>query len=730
MLGFVTLALAGAGMVSARRLPHVAPRQFNNDTALSSSLPSYQAYINATRNDNSPVVLHIDTQDTSKRNATSPYLYGIMHEDINHSGDGGIYAEMIANRAFQGSNSIISTLDGYVGTYVTDSENDVVPFDPVMTAWAPIGHGVRMTLDILHPLSDALETSLQIDFPLNATGEVGFQNFGWWGFDIHPQQYNTSLWYLNNYPRNTQGNASDITVSFRSNVTGETWASSTFKNVTPTYIDFKQLETTLHPNATAPDANNTFAITFDGAQVAGQTFYFNLVSVFPETFKGYQNGLRPDIAQGFYDLNPTFLRFPGGNNLEGYSPAQRWKWWETLGPLQNRPGRVGDWNYYNTQGLGLLEYLEWTEAMNIEPVLAVYAGFSLDVYGQNGASYPPEQMPEILQEALDELEYCMGDNSTKWGAQRIADGHPEPFKINFVEIGNEDWFSVTYPYRFQIMYDGLKKAYPNITYISTAFNENAANYNISIPDGNMWDWHGYQEPSWFLANFDLWDNWQEETNNTGVTVLLGEYSVIQIDTPSGIVNYSYPLDVHVQYPRLLSAIAEGVYALGAERNPNTVRMSSYAPSLQNRNFTNWTPDMISYDALHDNTVLSASYWQQWLFAHYRGTETLPVTATEGEINPLYWAASIDEEKNAIYLKVINTLNSTVPLSVNIPSAYSGVNGTSITASDLNSYNYVGNKTEVVPRPAEVESTASSANGSAWSWDVPKFSITVLQFDLC
>ncbi|THW31256.1 glycoside hydrolase [Aureobasidium pullulans] len=730
MLGFVTLALAGAGMVSARRLPHVAPRQFNNDTALSSSLPSYQAYINATRNDNSPVVLHIDTQDTSKRNATSPYLYGIMHEDINLSGDGGIYAEMIANRAFQGSNSIISTLDGYVGTYVTDSENDVVPFDPVMTAWAPIGHGVRMTLDILHPLSDALETSLQIDFPLNATGEVGFQNFGWWGFDIHPQQYNTSLWYLNNYPRNTQGNASDITVSFRSNVTGETWASSTFKNVTPTYIDFKQLETTLHPNATAPDANNTFAITFDGAQVAGQTFYFNLVSVFPETFKGYQNGLRPDIAQGFYDLNPTFLRFPGGNNLEGYSPAQRWKWWETLGPLQNRPGRVGDWNYYNTQGLGLLEYLEWTEAMNIEPVLAVYAGFSLDVYGQNGASYPPEQMPEILQEALDELEYCMGDNSTKWGAQRIADGHPEPFKINFVEIGNEDWFSVTYPYRFQIMYDGLKKAYPNITYISTAFNENAANYNISIPDGNMWDWHGYQEPSWFLANFDLWDNWQEETNNTGVTVLLGEYSVIQIDTPSGIVNYSYPLDVHVQYPRLLSAIAEGVYALGAERNPNTVRMSSYAPSLQNRNFTNWTPDMISYDALHDNTVLSASYWQQWLFAHYRGTETLPVTATEGEINPLYWAASIDEEKNAIYLKVINTLNSTVPLSVSIPSAYSGVNGTSITASDLNSYNYVGNKTEVVPRPADVESTASSANGSAWSWDVPKFSITVLQFDLC
>lgn len=548
---------------------------------------------------------------------------------------------------------------------------------------------------------------------------------GWWGFDVHPQQYEASFWYLNNYARNTQGNASDITVSFRSNVTGEVWASSTFKNVTPTYIDFKQLETTLNPNVTAPDANNTFAITFDGAQVAGQTFYFNLVSVFPETFKGYKNGLRPDIAQGFYDINPQFLRFPGGNNLEGYSPAQRWKWWEAIGPLKDRPGRVGDWSYYNTQGLGLLEYLEWTEAMNIEPVLAVYAGFSLDIYGQNGASYPPEQMDEILQEALDELEYCMGDNSTKWGARRIADGHPEPFRINFVEIGNEDSFSITYPYRWQIMYDGLKKAYPDITYISTAFDENE-NYNISIPSGEMRDYHTYSEPSWFLSQFNQWDNWQQETNNTNVTVLLGEYSVIQIDTFNGTIDFSFPPDIHIQYPRLLSAIGEGVYALGAERNPNVVKMSSYAPSLENRNFVNWTPDMISYDALQANTVLSASYWQQWMFAHFRGTETLPVTNTAGELNPLFWAASIDED--VVYLKVINTLNASVPLGVDVTQAFCNVNGTILTARDLNSYNYVGNATEVVPRAADVGAVAG--NGSDWSWDVPKFSITVLQFDLC
>lgn len=297
-----------------------------------------------------------------------------------------------------------------------------------------------------------------------------------------------SFWALSNYPRNPNGTATTFTTSFRRNDTGAVLASSQIPSVVLPYLDFMQLNTTLYPNTTAPDQNNAFAVTMDGASVAGQTFYFNLVSVFPETFKGYENGLRPDIAGAFDDIKPQFLRFPGGNNIEGYSPQQRWKWWETIGPLKNRPGRVGDWTYYNTQGLGLLEYLEWTEAMNMEPVLAVYAGFSLDVYGQSGVSYPEDQMGQILQEALEELEYCMGDVSTKWGAQRAADGHPEPFTINFVEIGNEDWFSTTYPYRWNVMYNGLKAVYPNITYISTAFDENAL-YNISIPAGNMWDWH-------------------------------------------------------------------------------------------------------------------------------------------------------------------------------------------------------------------------------------------------
>lgn len=384
--------------------------------------------------------------------------------------------------------------------------------------------------------------------------------------------------------------------------------------------------------------------------------------------------------------------------------------------------------------------------MNIERVLAVYSGFSLDVWGQSGASYPATLMPSILDDALSELEYCMGSVDTTYGAMRAADGHPEPFPIHFVEIGNEDWFSQTYPYRFPIMYDGLKAAYPNITYISTAFDENAY-YNISIPEGAMWDTHHYEEPSYFVDNFNFYDNWQVSTNNTDVGVLLGEFSVIQIDTPSGIVDYSFPADVHISYPRLISALAEGVYAIGAERNPNTVKMSSYAPSLQNRNWYNWTPDMISFDAGANNTVRSASYWQQHLFAHYRGTQTLPVTNSEGDFNPLFWVATIDEASNVVYVKVryvdfllmsspankvsqvINILSASVPLTINFDCAYSAVNGTIITASDINAYNYVSNQTQVVPQPLTLNSTLAGAKNGRFIWDVPKWSITVLQFDL-
>lgn len=539
---------------------------------------------------------------------------------------------------------------GVPGSSIVEAENPIVPFGPTLDGWKAIGDA-RLSLNILQPLSEALPTALQVDIPYDATGEVGFLNEGWWGIDVRPQTYNASFYMLANAPRDN-GTLSGIDVSLRSNLTDDVWSTATIPIEKGGYSSFEytQFHAQIVNDVKAPNSNNTFAITFNATEVAGSTFYFGLLSLFPETYKDRPNGLRKDLAQGIEDLNPTFLRFPGGNNLEGYSISQRWKWNETIGPLKDRKGRVGDWNYYNTNGLGLLEFLEWTEDMGIEPFLGVYAGYSLDAWGQDGASYPEDRMGDVLEEVLGELEYCMGDETTHYGKLRAEHGHPEPFDIKYIEIGNEDWFSTTYPYRFPFLYKGIKKAYPDIIIVSSAYDEHD-DYTMDLPPGTLWDTHHYEEPSFFLGQFDFFDNWQSETNNEEIEILIGEYSVFQIDTESTEVDFTGPPDIHVAYPRLLSAIAEGVYLLGAERNPGVVALTCYAPSFQNFNWYNWTPNLVAFAANYDETVFSVSYYLQKLFATYRGTQTLPVKASKGHINPLWWVATIDEEIGTAYFKV-------------------------------------------------------------------------------
>ena len=177
-------------------------------------------------------------------------------------------------------------------------------------------------------------------------------------------------------------NLTGFTVSQRSNLTSDIWSTARIPVQNLSASEYTQLSASLVPDVTAPNSNNTFAVTMNASEVAGTTFYFNLISLFGATYNNRPNGLRADLAQHIKDLNPKFLRFPGGNNIEGYSIETRWKWNNTIGPLTERPGRPGNWEYYNTDGLGLLEYLEWTEDLGLEPVLAVYAGYSLAISGE------------------------------------------------------------------------------------------------------------------------------------------------------------------------------------------------------------------------------------------------------------------------------------------------------------------------------------------------------------
>lgn len=656
-----------------------------------------------------------------------------MIEDISHSIDGGLYAELIYNRAFQGSAVTTGKLDGFNNTVILDSENPVEPFGPALQGWRPIG-GARLSLDRVHPLSEALPTVMQVKIPLNASGEVGFLNEGFFGMNVVPQVYNASFYMLAGGPFEAT-NLTNVNVSLRSNLTHDVWATQSIAINDGTISDlwWTQLSTQIHNSATAPNTNNTFAVTFNVTEVAGKTFYFSLVSLFPPTFKNRPNGMRADLAEVIYDLRPRFLRFPGGNNLEGISVVDRFQWERTIGPVIDRPGRPGTWTYYNTDGFGLLEHLQWTEDMDMERILAVYAGYSLDLSGAEGVSLDQHDMVDILTSALDEIEYCMGNISTPYGALRAIHGHPEPFPINYVEIGNEDFFSGTYPRRFKYMYQGIKSNFPNITIISTAFDENA-DYTIDLPQGTMYDLHDYREPSFFLSNrFDFFDNWQQATNNTDITIIVGEYSCPEIDEETGIVNFNFAdpavSGLHVSDQSVLSAAAEAVYLLAMERNPNLVRMSTYAPSLGNMNAFQWKPDLVTFDADPKHTVRSVSYHVQRLFNTYRGTHTLPVTNTKPGINPLFWVATFDEGRGEVYLKVVNTLNGTVPLSVEIPGGFQNVNGTIITDRNFSRYNYIGEPDAVVSRSVDLSGSEVVRGNGSFGWDVPGFSITVLQFDV-
>ena len=214
---------------------------------------------------------------------------------------------------------------------------------PVLTGYKPLG-GTRLSLDHYHPISASKRFVLQLDIPTATTSApVGFANTGWWGIPVSPQTYNVSFWIYPDQVRNQGTPSTSITVSLQSNLTGEIYASTVIPAQDWNVVNWTYVSTEIVSTVTAPSINNTLAITFDSSITAGQTYYFSQVSLFGETFKGYQNGLRKDLAEVIYDIKPKFLRWPGGNNIEGYSIQTRWKWWETIGPLSERWSRPGNW---------------------------------------------------------------------------------------------------------------------------------------------------------------------------------------------------------------------------------------------------------------------------------------------------------------------------------------------------------------------------------------------------
>ena len=492
----------------------------------------------------------------------SPMLYGLMTEEINHAYDGGLYAELIQNRCFK--------------------DNRATP-----AHWSVVQEGGgagSISLDNSQPVNAALTTCLKLEVgAASAKQRVGVANTGYWGIPITPNtRYRASV-----YAKASAGYTGPLTLTLESSDGATIYAKATVPHLTSAW---QQYSVTLTTGKAAPTTASRFVLSASGAG----TLWFNQVSLFPPTYRGRSNGMRKDLMQFMGEMKPAFLRLPGGNYLEGNTIAERFDWKRTLGALSERPGHPCPWGYRSTDGMGLLEFLEWCEDLHMEPLLAVFAGYALN--GEHVVAGP--QLTPFVQDALDEIEYLTGDASTHWGAQRAKDGHPAPFSLQYVEIGNEDWFdrSGSYDGRFAQFFDAIKAKYPKLQLIATA--------GVKSRKPDMIDDHYYRSAQDMARDSHHYDR----TDRNGPKIFVGEWASTE-GSPT---------------PTLKAALGDAAWLTGLERNSDIVVLESYAPLLVNVNpgARQWGTNLIGYDAL--KSFGSPSYYVQKMFGTNRGDVTLPV----------------------------------------------------------------------------------------------------------
>ena len=359
----------------------------------------------------------------------------MMTEEINYSYDGGLYAELVSNRTFQTNRG------------------------PNLEHWTLIQNGnsrASIEIDKTTGPSDAIPHSLKFTIAsANPQSEAGFYNTGFWGMALH-----SSTTYQGSFYAKADSLAiGGLTIRLVNDKTGAVAASTTFL---PSAAPGRNTTSLSRPVRWSPLADNHLEFL---AQHSG-TAWFSLISLFPPTYKDEPNGKRVDLMEKLAAMHPAFLRFPGGNYLEGDHLDEHYEWKKTIGPLVDRPTHPTPWNYRSSDGMGLLEFLTWCEDLHMEPLLAVFSGYSLR---QEHVTAGKDLEPYV-QDALDEIEYVTGGTSTRWGAERAKDGHPAPFQLHFMEIGNEEYHdeSRTYDARFAQFYKAIKEKHPELQLVAAA----------------------------------------------------------------------------------------------------------------------------------------------------------------------------------------------------------------------------------------------------------------------
>ncbi len=612
--------------------------------------------------DGNRAVLQIHVDQPVAR--VSPTLYGLMTEEINHSYDGGMYAELVRNRAFQDN-----------------------PRSP--DHWRILRNGnARASMQIDHGTgpSAALSSSLRLNVEqADASDPAGIVNSGYWGI---PLRANT-IYAGSFYAKADQDASGPATMSLVNDNTGAIVASATVPSLTTAW---KQYKVTLRTGQIATSASNHLAVSVTRA---GKV-WFSLVSLFPPTYKNTPNGSRIDLMEKLAAMHPAFLRLPGGNFLEGDHIAERYEWKKTIGPLADRPTHPSPWGYRSSDGLGLLEFLTWCQDLHMQPVLAVYAGYSM---AQEHVA-PGLDLAPYVQNALDEIQYVTGGTDTKWGAVRAKDGHPAPFPLTYVEVGNEDWFdkSGSYDARFVQFYDAIKKAYPKLQVIATT------PVKSRVPD--VIDDHFYRTAQEFFADTHRYD----KTDRKGPKIFVGEWATRE-GSPT---------------PDLGAALADAAWMTGLERNSDIVVMESYAPLLINLNpgASQWTPDLIGYDATR--SYGSPSYYAQAMFSNHHGDEVVD-SSLKGAGALLFYSVTRDAAKHKLFLKVVNASSKPQQLDIQL----GGEHLPEGTATVITMSGHAMEETNSLSNPARIAPIESAVTGisSNFHRTFPAYSMEVMEIGL-
>ncbi|PSL28238.1 alpha-L-arabinofuranosidase C-terminal domain-containing protein [Chitinophaga ginsengisoli] len=572
------------------------------------------------------------TLHPEKAKPISDLLLGIFFEDINYAADGGLYAELIQNRDFE---------------YALSDKEGHDPNWNSYHSWTLHGDNSTFTIDAASPVHPNNSHYAILD---TKTPGAALVNSGYDGIPVRKgKKYDLSL-----FTRQPDGKSGKLLVRLVSPNSPNVLAQTT---ITVSGNSWKKTQAVLTATADADSA------TLELQPLTAGRLALDMISLFPqETFKGRKNGLRADLAQVIADIHPRFVRFPGGCVSHGDGLDNIYRWKNTIGPLEARKPQRNLWGYHQSAGLGYFEYFRFCEDIGAIPVPVVAAGVpcqnsgpTVKGAGQQGG-IPISEMDEYVQDILDLIEYANGDIHTTWGKKRAEAGHPEPFHLKYIGIGNEDLITDIFEERFTLLFNAVKKQHPEITVIGTAgpFFEGTdyvegwdiAN-KLKVP---MIDEHYYVSPGWFIHNQDFYDKYDRSKSK----VYLGEYAAHLPGRPSNIE----------------TALAEALYLTALERNGDIVSMASYAPLLAKDKHTQWTPDLIYFN----NTTVkpTVNYFVQQLYGSNGGDKYLPGTITisndmnrEDVKERIAVSAVQDTKSNTVIIKMVNLLPKAVQSSIDL-----------------------------------------------------------------